>query len=998
MADNLQNIGVRAVVEGLSQYVSSLNTINSKTADVAKNTTNAAKSGDGFNKALSGITQQISGLSPQAAQATEALSGIGEAAGVTAATLGPLALVVAVIAAEVGGFLALAQRGAGFSELENGFVSLTAAVNEDANALLGKFRDATGGTITDMELLTDINRTLIGVSKEFGHQFGEALPGLMKTAKAVAEATGRDVMSVFDAIAESVKRGDTRMLRSIGIIVDQKKAYEEYAKSIGKTTAELTLQERQQAVLNAVQVQGKQITDNLGSSIESNADKQEKAGVTISNFLDKLSTTVQPIFGAILDGINAVLDALSSALSPVVSYIGAFVSLAVEGFSNAARPILEFIGRLINLPKIFGDASKNFFTGGAQMIGALAKGILDAANTYVFPAVLAIAQGIADFLVGLSPPPKGPLSLIDQGGANTMQAWITGFTGVSLDPVEQVASQVNQAMGSVATEGIDQVKTRLAQLDAALAPFQNRLKIVQSTFDALKPAQEAAFRAIDRQLNAAQQALANGDQNAAALVQQLDAQRAQLQSYVDTQQDAIDNAQIQLAFAQAQQAQERAILDIRQKQIGPTPAEKKAAKGAGGGGGAGETLEAAGAGFGKGGGFDLANIGAAKTDIVNAFNEGLGGTGPDSALGAAQANIGKIGDALGQIGQVDIGSKIREKLGGVFDPSKPGSILFDIGKWFKDMFDPSGTGNIITILAQLPIHIVQAMGDIGTKIAGKLVEIGPSALVALGKVQLTIVQWAIDLFNPALETSLTFKFIDFVKNGLPNALASLENTLITSLKKPFDDVLNSLAQSISQILFENIPNVSIKWYLDQMVGFFAALPGLIADGLSALGSKLSSSLITPIVAGADAVISGINQMIGNVFDGLKKTIHSIADNFKNVPGVADLLKGIDGITAPKIPLIAVPAAASGGLFGGGVFSANPREELIGASQQMAVFPHEFVQAVRGLTQVMTQIAPSMQAMINNNTTNINKSMNNTFNGVQDSGEAVRRLAVMRAYT
>lgn len=986
MADNLQNIGVRAVVEGLSQYVSSLNTINSKTADVAKNTTNAAKSGDGFNKALSGITQQISGLSPQAAQATEALSGIGEAAGVTAATLGPLALVVAVIAAEVGGFLALAQRGAGFSELENGFVSLTAAVNEDANALLGKFRDATGGTITDMELLTDINRTLIGVSKEFGHQFGEALPGLMKTAKAVAEATGRDVMSVFDAIAESVKRGDTRMLRSIGIIVDQKKAYEEYAKSINKTTAELTLQERQQAVLNAVQVQGKQITDNLGSSIESNADKQEKAGVTVSNFLDKLSTTVQPIFGAILDGINAVLDALSSALSPVVSYIGAFVSLAVEGFSNAARPILEFIGRLINLPKIFGDASKNFFTGGAQMIGALAKGILDAANTYVFPAVLAIAQGIADFLVGLSPPPKGPLSLIDQGGANTMQAWITGFTGVSLDPVEQVASQVNQAMGSVATEGIDQVKARLAQLDVALAPFQNRLKIVQSTFDALKPAQEAAFRAIDRQLNAAQQALANGDQNAAALVQQLDAQRAQLQSYVDTQQDAIDNAQIQLAFAQAQQAQERAILDIRQKQIGPTPVEKKAATGGKGGGGAGETPEAAGAGFGKGGGFDLANIGAAKTDIVNAFNEGLGGTGPDSALGAAQANVGKISTALGKIGQVDLGSKLSEKFAGLFDPTKSGSVTFQINKWIEDTFGVDAPNGIIATMKKLPDAAASALKDFGSKAQG-VVNTGAG-----------IIAKAIDgIVNPAVEGSIPWKIKDMVTVQIPAAFAGIEKILTDSFVTPLQNVFNSIS-TLMQLLAGDQAPLGVNYYIRAILDFFAGIPGAIATSLSTLAAKFTASFITPIVAGADAVISGINQMIGNVFDGLKKTIHSIADNFKNVPGVADLLKGIDGITAPKIPLIAVPAAASGGLFGGGVFSANPREELIGASQQMAVFPHEFVQAVRGLTQVMTQIAPSMQAMINNNTTNINRSMSATFNGVQDSGEAVRRLAVMRAYT
>lgn len=984
MTENLQPIGVRAVIEGLPQYINGLNQISQKTAEASKQTQSATTSTSGFDKILGQITSKLSGVTPEAGAASDAMGQIGEVAGLAEGTVVALSAAVAVVAVEVAGFLALAQRGAGFSEIEHGFQAITNAVNVNAEALLTNLHDAVGGTVSDMELLTIVNQTLIGTSKEFGHAFGVALPELMKIAKASAEATGRDVIAVYDQITESIRRGQARGLQAAGVIIDQKVAFDQYAQSIGKTTAELTKQDQEMALLQATLKAGKQTLDTLGQSAESNADKQEKMGVTMTNLFDKLSETVQPIFGVILDALNNLVSGIAGFIEPIAAQIGAIISIIASIVGPVWNLVTGVLGGVIKfIGQVIGNSIGSFAKGGAFMIGALAQGILAGANMFVFPAILFIAQGIADFLIGLSPPPKGPLSMIAEGGANVMQSWITGFTGVSLDPVQEVAAEVNQAMGTVATASLDVVKNRLAQLDAAILPFENRLKIVQSTFDALRPAQEAAFRAIDRQLNAAQQALENGDQSAAALVQHLDAQRAQLQSYVDAQQEAVDNAQIQLSFAQAQQAQERAILEIRQKQI-PVTKEAAPKKEKQAGGAAAPTGEELPAGFGAGApnapAFDISGIEQAKADIKGAFDTGLGGEGPGSQLALAQENVGKIGQAFDKIGKADIGGKIKESLGNIFDPTKPGSVLYNITTWFEDTFDPGK-----------PTSVFHHLNDIGPNISKALSGIGDIVKKKFNEASLQLTLWYDANFAPDVPTSITFKIKDFVSVKIPEAFKGVEAFFNDNLFTPIQTVMENVRGIFNDIVNRAGTGILAIW--QQMLDFVAQIPTKITTLLASLGETLKGAIVNPIISAANSFLGAINTLIRDFIDGLKKLA---TDVLSHIPGTDDLVGKIKGITVPQFPTI--PMAKEGGLFGGGLFSANPREEIIGPADKMAVFPQQFISAVDRLTTVMIHATPAMASMTSNSSTNVNRSINATFNGVGDSGEAMRRLAVMQAYS
>jgi hypothetical protein len=65
-------------------------------------------------------------------------------------------------------------------------------------------------------------------------------------------------------------------LDNLGIVIDASSANEVYAKSIGKTTKELTKSERAQALTNAVVKQGKEEMEQAGEVALSTSERWAK--------------------------------------------------------------------------------------------------------------------------------------------------------------------------------------------------------------------------------------------------------------------------------------------------------------------------------------------------------------------------------------------------------------------------------------------------------------------------------------------------------------------------------------------------------------------------------------------------------------------------------------------------------------------------------------------------------------------------------------------------
>jgi len=237
--------------------------------------------------------------------------------------------------------------------------------------------------------------------------------------------------------------------------------------------------------------------------------------------------------------------------------------IIVQIISTAFKPLTDWLGQwfvgFTQINTIITQTASLLAFGFGKAIGALVN-IMAGAAKNILKIVADLAQGIADFLIGESPPPKGPLSKIDTGGAAVFEAWMGGFTSVTLEPVEKVAANVDTTLGSIGALSLPRVEGRIARLDKALRPFEEQLAIVQSRFEAIQKPAEAALNAIDRQLDKAVEALTKGDSSALASVKALDAQRAAIYKNLDLQQQQLE---LLLTFSGVHQHQKKYLLDQR---------------------------------------------------------------------------------------------------------------------------------------------------------------------------------------------------------------------------------------------------------------------------------------------------------------------------------------------------------------------------------------------------------------------------------------------------
>lgn len=966
---NLPQIGVQAVVQGVQQFTKDIDSVNKAIDNSGKTSASAAKNVSPFSDAL------------------------GEIAPVALAAVAAITAVIGILVALGKGFLELANRGVDVQQLGIAFDHLTASVSIDSQKLLKDLQTASDGTIANVDLLRTANAALLGVSGQFGTKFGQALPEFLKIAKVESDATGRSVNELFNNIVEGVKKGTPKLIENTGLVIEQKKAYQDYADSLGITVAQLSDTDRSMALLNATLTAGTAAIDSMSGSVESNADKLERISATTTNILDGIGVSLQPIFGTILDGVQTIINGLAT-FAPYVSLI------------------FEFVGKIIS--KIVGvisgsfsnpNLAKNMFEGAAAVFGSFANGIIKTANELIFPAIIFIAKTIADFLIGLSPPPKGPLSVIDKGGENLMNAWLEGISGVSLDPVTKVAKEVSDALGNIGKESLVQVNNRLYQLDRALLPFQNRLDIIKSQFDALAAPAKAALDAIDRQTAELQDAAAQGNPQAVEKLRILDAQRQTIQDQLDLQQGIVDGAQIQLGLAQAQQAPERALLNIRQAQLealaklqpkataagggaDKLPKEKKAPAGAapidtntGVTGGGGVTVPGAPSVLDTIGGQDA--IDQAKQGLKDAF------TGQLDAQGLATLGLDEksLGTQIARINSVDIGQKISDKFKGIsdaFDPSVAGSVANNIWQFFNgDAKNPNSLAGIVNGIGN-SLNIDNLVGKLTEEFA-----------------------WITD---PKAEGSPANIFATLtgdakVDGSIASFLVHLPDSITDSLSNLTQTVFNAFNGVIG--FFTGTGPNTLSGYIDVAIEFFKAIPDHIIDALKGVGASVQAALITPVVHAINSLIglieTGLRGLIGKMADFVQSIANALGDQtpdfIKNA--ISSLHAAAGGVNFPRIPegnpAIGPPRAAAGGIFSSGLLTVGEKgtETLFNASK-VGVIPHELTNVLMSLQSILAQ--PQAQPVYagGNNTTMNNSSSSFNFNGVQSDNDARRRYNYLRA--
>lgn len=1027
----------------------------------------------GFLQQLStsfpGITQGLTSLGEKAMTAFPALGSLtGGMQGLAAASPAVVAGLATAAAAIVGvaiaaqQFFALGSRGASLEPIISAFGNIVQG-SEGSTEALNKLREQTRGTISDVELMRLSVASLKGTSSTFRSVVSDDLGTIIDLTGRIAQASGDSADIVREKFLLGLRRQSAKLVDDVGVTVDAAKAYEAYAKSIGVATSALTDQQKQAAFAQEAIKQLKVIGEEVGTPA-STLENLKAPAVALENTLNKLALAVQPLFapiaatiadiahgfenlasfviplvasgfqvlGTIFTTLQSVGNSIFTALfgdiiqvaSVALPYLVAAAQLALEGFSAVISAIGSIATGLIDtFGSIFpslGDTAASEMdslafrvaSGGGKIVGSFAAGMLQGGSK-VISAATKIANLVADFLQGFSPPKMGPLSKIDQGGTNVINAWAEGFLKANLKPVDQVSKDVNDQLGAIGKLSSTQVASQLASLDKALQPFNDQLTLAKATLEQVSGFTDPALKAIERQT---EKALKAGD---AAKIQELDQQAEALKQLEGAEQDRVDNAELQLALVKSQQARERALLGIQQARVGVAKELAQATGGGGGGGGGGaeraakeekpkagkggetSSKEESSGGFKKGAAPDLLSseaITKAREQLKSGFAAGLEGTGYEEALAGFESNAGQLKGALDRIKTADPLAGISKKL----DPVKDA---------FSDLQTAIETvkGGIQTALDGISSGIGTALGESGV---GALAIKGINESIEKFGTTIDTVKGTVDTALTSIADSFTTKFGEdgsvrtalnslvgeggilgtgglvqtafsalFGEEGLiPLALTSLESkftTFVTNIaltlgtfKKGITDLIETPVTTAATTISDTLSAIK--------EGFTAFASGDL--GLGGLATALLNSFVTPFVNAVNGVIASINEAF---------------TSFANAVGASTLAKFIN-IDIPQIPSVSVPAFAGGAMgFKGSALVGERGAELVNFSKPANIFPAPLTNAIMQLA------ARPMPMMIDNNggrggsnTYNNQRSVSSTFN--VGSPEQARLLEKQRA--
>ncbi len=207
----------------------------------------------------------------------------------------------------------------------------------------------------------------------------------------------------------------------------------------------------------------------------------------------KILQLVQPVVSAIADNlapalsnigsiIEAVLGPAAAKLGELFGEIGREAGLVGTQLQNAFGQLQlgDFGGAFSTILHSLDELRVQMFGAGGELINSLANGMLQGANDLLTNVADQIAGFIAGFFIGNSPPPTGPLSQIQQGGANTMNAYVVGL-GEGTSGVEEVAGRVNTALALAnGNQGISAAKANMAGLKAAVEETDDAIRGLNS--------------------------------------------------------------------------------------------------------------------------------------------------------------------------------------------------------------------------------------------------------------------------------------------------------------------------------------------------------------------------------------------------------------------------------------------------------------------------------------------------------------------------------------
>lgn len=208
----------------------------------------------------------------------------------------------------------IAKEGAEFEETMGRLNRQMGAFHSTADAMVRDLQRISDGTVTIDKTAMMASRALsVGLNPNQVQVFTQA-------AMLLKDVMGTELPQAFDEIVQSSITGRSATLANIGVFVDLDKETRKLAASTGRTTEQITKQEKAMLAAAAIAKQIAGANERLGGNMLSDADKLEQVEAKWGNFWLKMTQHA-----------NSFVQGTMLGMDSVISYIAAHPGMFMPG-------------------------------------------------------------------------------------------------------------------------------------------------------------------------------------------------------------------------------------------------------------------------------------------------------------------------------------------------------------------------------------------------------------------------------------------------------------------------------------------------------------------------------------------------------------------------------------------------------------------------------------------------------------------------------------------
>jgi hypothetical protein len=192
----------------------------------------------------------------------------------------------------VGAAYEFAGEGAQLSRMQDSYTTLANQQGYDPSQLLRSLQTVSHNTVAANDLMLTSNQAMfLGVG-----QNTQQLANLMEVASFRGRAMGLNTTQAFSDIARGVGRMSPLILDNLGIVIDAKRRYEEFAEATGVSVNSLDKAQKRQILLNSVLEEGNRQIVLAGGLSNDTAASYERMGASWENFTNGLKMSQATAF------------------------------------------------------------------------------------------------------------------------------------------------------------------------------------------------------------------------------------------------------------------------------------------------------------------------------------------------------------------------------------------------------------------------------------------------------------------------------------------------------------------------------------------------------------------------------------------------------------------------------------------------------------------------------------------------------------------------------